>query len=255
VKKNTIKKNPPERRVRKEKSQQEPRSREITVDDVIRDLLILFKLLNLDSSHLIKRVQDIDPLTVNPIKPLPRASVIGELLSLWHQDPQYLDQLGNPVPIRMEGSAPSFRALAKKAVPNVNAKQLLFELDQLGVLAIDGHGLIRARTRALPVYRDRELATTHTLNALRGFIKTLSHNLLRSPSNSDQMFHRIAWNGDLNKQDLSRLKIWMERHGQDFLESADNWMINNSKAKRGGVKISRRANQVSVGIYMTVEEP
>ena len=255
MKKSNIKRNAKRRQSVKESVQPKPAFREITVDDVIRDLLALFKMLNLDSSHLIKRVKDLDGIDVNADNLFPRAPVIGELLSFWHQHPQYLDDMGNPVPIKMLGAAPSFCALAKKAVPNANAKQLLSELRRLGVLSVDEDGFICARTRSLPVYRDRELATTHTLSALRGFIKTLSHNLQRSPSNSDQLFHRIAWNGDLHRRDIVRLKIWMERHGQDFLETADNWMINSSKETRARPKGRKRKDQVSVGIYMAVEEP
>src|SRR5271154_7258944 len=75
--------------------------REITVDDVIKDLLDLFGYLGLDAGRLAARVVNLDPATIASGGLYPHASAIGELLTAWHQDPEYLDDLGSPSPIRM----------------------------------------------------------------------------------------------------------------------------------------------------------
>src|SRR3984893_10130599 len=93
-----------------------PSLRDVTVDDVIKDLLDLFGHLGLDAGRLAARVVDLDPVTLASRRLYPHASAIGELLTAWHQDPEYLDSLGAPSPIRMRGARRSFRHLAEKTV-------------------------------------------------------------------------------------------------------------------------------------------
>src|SRR6202521_4980019 len=102
-------------RARPRKSQ-----RQVTVDDVIKDLLDLFDHLGLDAGRLAARVVDLDPATMACRRLYPYASAIGELLTAWHQDPKYLDALGSPLPIRMRSGRGSFSRLADKTVPNMD---------------------------------------------------------------------------------------------------------------------------------------
>src|ERR1700731_1546219 len=206
-----------------------PPLREVTVDDVIKDLLDLFGHLGLDAGRLAARVVDLDPATMASRRLYPHASAIGELLTAWHQDPEYLDDLGAPIPIRMRTGRRSFRHLADKTVPNMDPRTLLSELERIGAVTIDANGYIRVHMRSLPVYEDKSLAIQHTLISLDSFIRTLRHNLNSNASNADQLFHRVAWNGELDPREIPTLKIRVKRHGQNFLESCDNWMMRKTK--------------------------
>jgi len=229
-----------------------PPLREVTVDDVIKDLLDLFGHLGLDAGRLAARVVDLDSATMASRRLYPHASAIGELLTAWHQDPDYLDSLGAPSPIRMQGGRRSFRHLADKTVPNMDPKTLLAELEQIGAVTIDAKGYIRVHMRSLPVYEDKNLAIQHTLISLDSFIRTLRHNLNSNASNSDQLFHRVAWNGDLDAREIPALKIRVKRHGQNFLESFDNWMTRRSQSTHYSRKKRKRA-QVFIGVYLAVD--
>ena len=225
--------------------------REITVDDVIKDLLDLFSYLGLDQGSLASRVVDFNSAAMASRRLYPHASAIGELLAAWHQNPEYLDQLGNPLPIRWLKGPRSFRSLAKKTVPNIDPKTLLTELKRIGAVAID-RGYIRVQMRSLPVYEDEHLAVQHTLASLRSFIRTLKHNLNSAVSNSDKLFHRVAWNGALDPREIPALKIRVKRHGQSFLESCDNWMARKSKSITTSRRSRKRA-QVFIGVYLAVD--
>jgi hypothetical protein len=227
--------------------------REVTVDDVIKDLVDLFDHLGLDASRLADRFVDVEAATNTSRRLYPYASAIGELLSAWHQNPEYLDPLGNPKPIRMRGGHVSFQQLANKNVPNIDSKSLLSELAQIGAVSIEDKGYIRVHTRSLSVYEDKHLAIQHTLISLDSFIRTLRHNLNSAVSNSDQLFHRVAWNGDLDAREIPMLKIRVKRYGQGFLESCDNWMTRRGKSSnRTPTKKGRRA-QVFIGVYLAVD--
>jgi hypothetical protein len=225
--------------------------REVTVDDVIKDLLDLFSHLGLDAGRLAERVVDLDSAAMTSRRLFPHASAIGELLKAWHQNPEYLDDLGCPSPIKMRTRRRSFRHLANKTVPNMDPKTLLSELERIGAVSIDTRGNIRVQMRSIPVYEDKQLAIQHTLMSLDSFIRTLRHNLNSSASNSAQMFHRVAWSGDLDPREIPTLKIRVKRHGQNFLESCDNWMTRRNKSATS--RANRKPVQAFVGVYLAVE--
>jgi hypothetical protein len=228
--------------------------REVTVDDVIKDLLDLFQYLGLDAGRLAARVVDLDSAAVASRRLYPHASAIGELLTAWHQDPSYLDDVGNPSPIKMRTGRRSFRLLADKTVPNMDPKTLLSELERIGAVTIDGNGYIRVHMRSLPVYEDKHLAIQHTLISLDSFIRTLRHNLDSSASNSDQLFHRVAWSGDFDAGEIPTLKIRVKRQGQNFLESCDNWMRRGTKSSTRVLRKKRKPVQVFIGVYLAVDQ-
>jgi hypothetical protein len=230
-----------------------PSLREITVDDVIKDLLDLFGHLGLDAGRLASRVTHLDPATLASRRLYPHASAIGELLTAWHQDPKYLDELGNPAPIRIGRGHRTFRRLADKTVPNMDPKTLLSELEQIGAVTIDSNEYIRVHMRSLPVYEDKHLAIQHTLISLDSFIRTLRHNLNSTASNSDQLFHRVAWSGDLDSREIPALKIRVKRHGQNFLESCDNWMTRKAKSSSYDSSRKKKRAQVFIGVYLAVD--
>jgi hypothetical protein len=228
-------------------------SREVTVNEVVENLFALFEHLGFDISHRVPYL-DNDRASENSRHPLyPYASAITELLTSWHQDPIYLDNLGNPAPLRRRGRRPSFRSLAQRWIPGIDETYLLSELERLGAVTVNEKDFIGVHMRSLPAYEDRRFATQHTLASLDGFISTLRHNLDSAPSNSDQLFHRIAWNSDFDCRELPALKIRMRRHGQTFLESFDNWLARKSLSKTRKQYRHARQTKVSIGVYLSVD--
>jgi hypothetical protein len=182
------------------------------------------------------------------------ATPIGDMLTAWHQDSKYLDKSGNPAPIKFGGSSPSFQHLAKKMVPGIKPSQLLLELERLGVITADKHGLIRVLMRSFPAFEDKELAKQHTLSSLNDFIMTLRHNLDSVPANFDQLFHRIARIDDFDRREIPALKIRVKRRGQNFLESIDDWLSSNATDESERPVPKSRKVRVSVGVYLSVQD-
>ncbi|MGO9721625.1 MAG: DUF6502 family protein [Methylocella sp.] len=227
--------------------------KEVSVNDVVGALLDLFKKLQIDASNLASRVESADHKRIAPHRLYSHAAAIGELLSVWHQDPRYLDKSGNPLPLRTRGSGRSFSNLAK-AVPTMSAPALLRELERAGAVTIDDNRHVHVRMRSLSVYEDKRLAIQHTLTSLFGFIGTLRHNLDSDPSNSDQLFHRVAWNGDFEYRLVPTLKIKIKRQGQTFLEAFDNWMMRQNTIRSGKRKPRGKRVQIILGVYLAVGE-
>ena len=135
----------------------------------------------------------------------------------------------------------------------MDPKTLLSELTRIGAVSIGKAGYIRVNMRSLSVYQDKHLAIQHTLMSLDSFIRTLRHNLNSAVSNSDQLFHRVAWNGDLDAREIPMLKIRVKRRGQSFLESCDNWMTRRTKSAGYSSRKKGKRAQVFIGVYLAVD--
>ena len=233
----------------------ESKPRDVTVQNVVNNLLKLFDQLGIDVTQAKWRTR---PLSKS--RPLSRTlhpyiSAIGEMLTSWHQDPAYLDSAGNPSPIKLRGSPPSFRSLAQVAIPRKDELFLLSELERLGTICIDDGNFVHVKRRSFPSYKDKSLAIEHTLETLDGFIRTLRHNLASEPSNSDQLFHRLVWNRDFDSRKIPALKVRVKRHGENFLDSLDNWLSRNELSREGKSPGRTRRSQVSIGVYLSLENP
>jgi hypothetical protein len=233
------------------KKTSKPVLKEVSVDDVIKQLLDLFDHIGVDTGQLAARVTDLKSMAITSRRLYPHIAAIGELLTAWHQDTGFLDELGRPLPLKMRARRRSFRLLAERSVPKIDPNLLLSELKRIGAVSIDSRKVIRVQMRSLPVYEDRRLAIQHTLTSLDSFIKTLRHNLNSPPSNSDQLFHRVARSGAFDARDIPALKIRVKRQAQSFLESSDNWMARRLTNKKR-ISKSRRA-QVAIGVYLSVD--
>jgi hypothetical protein len=225
--------------------------RAVTSDDVIAVLLELFAHLEIDPTQFLSRVKAARKSSLSG-RLYSHTATIGEVLTAWHQNPEYLDDAGNPSPIRIRGRTPSFFGLASLAAPGIDPAALLRELKRLGAITLDRSKRVRVNMRSLPVYMDREVAIHYTLTSLHNYIRTLRHNLESDPTNSDQLFHRIAWNDSFDRSLIPALKIKLRRQGQSFLESFDNWMTRKTKLAGGKSKKTKRA-QISIGIYLAVD--
>ena len=71
----------------------------------------------------------------------------AELLHYWNTDPSYRDTQGNPVDLRMEGDAPSFRALVRRCAGDIPPGAMKTELKRIGAIAEVENGVLRVQTR------------------------------------------------------------------------------------------------------------
>jgi hypothetical protein len=229
-------------------------SGDLTANDVIANLFDLFEQLGLRNSQAATSLTDTAAIQITQHPLYEFASAIGELLTSWHQDPQFLDDDGNPRSIPLHAQQCSFRYLAKQAVPNLDESYLLSELQRLGVVSVDKAGFVTVHMRSFPAYEDKRLAIQHTLTSLDSFIRTLRHNLNSTPSNSDQLFHRIAQCYDFDSREIPALKIRVKRYGQTFLESFDDWLRRKTLPKQRKSSYGKRPTHVSIGIYLSIED-
>lgn len=229
------------------------RPSEVLVQQVLNDFSMLFEQLGVARLRQLPKYRGTAPVKhAHIVENYANTLAISDLLTLWHQDPDYLDARGMPIPIRMRAGNPCFRSLAERSVPDMPPARLIRELKRLRAIRIDERRYIHVRVRSLITYRDKRHTIIHTLNSLHGFINTLLHNIEIEPSNTEPLFQRVAWNSNLEFKDIPRLNTWLKRHGQALLESADGWMMRRSAKEKSPLIRRRRAANVSVGVYLSV---
>lgn len=217
---------------------------------LLADLTKLLRLLGISANFEISAIEGSTVSNRTKGHRIAYAFAIGEILSYWHQDPRYLDQLGRPIALKMSGKGASFRQLADRATPKTSAKEVLDALLRARAVEILPNGTIRPIRRTLTVFSDRDMAIHHTFIVLKGILRTLHHNLQSKPQNADQLFHRIAWSSNQTASDIARLRVWLNKHGQGFLESADDWMKLKEKTKEKPM----RQYRVSIGTYLSIDQ-
>ena len=232
--------------------------RNAVAHEVVNELHKLFKELGIvihgtrsSSSKKQKSSSSISPPATAAIS----AAQVGEILTTWYQDVQYLDDQGNPIPLPRRGTKRSFETLARAVAPTHDSDQILIQLKNLGAIESDDKDRLIVRMRSLPVYEERQLAAQYTLASLSSFLRMLRHNLGADSANSEQLFHRVAFSGNLNAREIPALKIRVKRQGQQFLESFDNWMAGRSSSRSTRVsKAGKYAAKAAVGIYLAIED-
>jgi hypothetical protein len=218
---------------------------------LLEDLSTLLEALGISANFQITKITETKVSNKSDGNRIAYAFGIGEILSHWYRDSHYLDKHGAPKPLRISSRGPSFKKLAKTCLPGESTPEVLRALKRTGAIEIDQNGLIRPLRRTLTVFADPDLAIHHTFMALKGIVNTLKHNVMSRPTNIEQRFHRIAWSGELRPQDVPRLKVWINKHGQNFLESVDDWM--KIAPARGARSSKRRYARASVGVYLDTD--
>ena len=183
----------------------------------------------------------------------PRAAVsemdaAAHVLTLWFQDPTYLDSKGNPQPLRLRGGERSLEALARQVDPKLDVDKILAHLLRRAVLR-------RSGARYLP--RDRVLMFrgsgppyhARSLRALVAMLSTLEHNA-RPRRSAPGWYEVFALNAHVPASALSAFDRWLRRHGNRLLEQADGKLHSHEQKRRKG----ERTVRMGVGIYQFEED-
>jgi Family of unknown function (DUF6502) len=173
----------------------------------------------------------------------------AHVLTLWFQDPAYLDSKGNPQPLRLRGGERSLEALARQVDPKLDVNKILAHLLRRAVLR-------RSGARYLP--RDRVLmfrgsgAPYHarSIQTMVSMLSTLEHNS-RPGRSTPGWFERFAANARVPISAVSAFDRWLLRHGNRLLEQADAKLHAYERKRRKG----EHTVHIGAGLYRIGEEP
>jgi Family of unknown function (DUF6502) len=171
---------------------------------------------------------------------------LGHALTIWFSDPAYLDQNGNPRALPLYGPTMSIEALAHRADPELDVREVLEYLERGGGIRRRGDRYI-PRTRTL-IFGGRP-RNARPLTGLFGLIRTLDHNL-RRPRGSSGRLEQFSRNPRIPVSAISSL----ERQARDALAN----LLVEFDARMQSRALKRKRNEPTVsfgfGLYEFEED-
>ena len=172
---------------------------------------------------------------------------LPHVIARWHQDEDYLDPEGSPIPLPLEGSGRSLTALIARALPSADPARVLEILTDLR--AVRRHGKRFLPTgRQLFLNAQRPAALAHGLSALLGMLRTVEHNLSVTPDR--RLFERTAINPRFPRSALPRFHREFARRATEVLWDVDVDMGREEAKPRAG-----KMMRLGVGLYVFDDTP
>ena len=148
------------------------------------------------------------------------------LLSAWHHDQDFLDSKGRPLPLKLNGSVPSFKELHDRYGGDIPLQAMLKELINTDSVEMDmksqDQTLTVLRSYFVPRSMDIEMLL-HFGRTLRDHASTLNVNVTNK-GEREPRFEGYAAIEDVDKKYEKEFKEYIDRKGQIFLDEVDEWL-------------------------------
>lgn len=178
---------------------------------------------------------------------------ISQVLSGWHQDPEFLLASGQPKPLARDGAAGSIEALLKRYAGDMPHSAVLKELERLGlVVREDDRYRVTARNYVRSTGDPDRIRQAGI--ALHDHAETIAHNVDVDRSEPAH-FERMATTVGLPRRHLAQFHAFVEARGQALLEEVDAWLAQHAGTDQDtAADADPEALRCGVGIYLIQNE-
>ena len=179
-----------------------------------------------------------DPRQLNYTADLPH------VITLWHTEPDYLDEQGEPKALPLRGEAPSLVRLIERVLPGENPDAVMKSLIQ--IRGIRRRGTLYVPTARYCIYPP-DSALLHSLSTLLGMLRTVDHNV--GVSRPHKLLERTAKNPNLPVSVLPIFYRRLNALAEELLRDADGEMEKYARSAATGPR-----TRVAVGVFVS-EQP
>jgi len=144
------------------------------------------------------------------------------VLSGWYQDPDFVDEHGQPLTLPFEGDDSSFTALCQRYSGDIGARAMLEELKAIDAVKEEADGTWRVLTRTYRAEKVDADTLMHFADAVHDLVVSLDHNL-HTPV-SQQRFEGVASTPRLDPKMLPLFRRRVAERGQKFLQMLEQWL-------------------------------
>lgn len=162
---------------------------------------------------------------------------VAELLRVWHTEPPFVDENGDPIAMAYAGKAPSIRTLATRVAGSGDSEHLCDLIKDSTVLQAcrrGGKQLWKPRGRSAVNANLDALVAAYCLTALQRMATTLRRNVAGETTLPGvNEFERSVDGHRISPEDLPALSKFLAIQGQYFVDAVDDWLIrrtNRAKA-------------------------
>ena len=175
----------------------------------------------------VKRQRELLDETADGVSP--KTTDATRLLSGWHQDPEYLDDAGNPLRLAVDGTNPSFASLFNRYGGDTPEQTLARELLKAGSVEKDAEGRFVAKRRYhMPVEMDAGSIRFFGTN-LFDHANTLSRNV--TGDKRERWLEGFAVDDRIHPDAVDSFREYLDERGQQFLEEIDDWLSRHRMEK------------------------
>lgn len=153
-----------------------------------------------------------------------------EVMCAWRRHPEFVDQMGDPLPLPQGQEGASFGALCKMARCKSGATTVLGALVEFGAVEIDKDAKVVSLTPTFLAGKSGagRLAVDGVVHQLAGFLQVIHRNVCSVSSSGGSRFERAC-----SVQVAAELEPvfaqLVRTRGQEFIDSIDEWLERNSK--------------------------
>ena len=146
----------------------------------------------------------------------------GRVLQLWHVDPKYLDEIGNPSALPMEGAAVSFTSLVRRVAGDIPIGAVKSELVAAGAVEELSDGRLAARKRHfIPGDAGEEI-----LVGLTKFVYPVLVGLERNTQAKHlyPFLQRVSYSHHLGTDGAQMFRKVARTRAIEFIDAIDDWV-------------------------------
>jgi hypothetical protein len=178
------------------------------------------------------------------VPPIEQSSVLGRVLSGWHQDPDFIDADGAPRDLAANGDA-SFATLLARYGGDIPETATAKELRRVGAVSVNADGTFKVRTRYyMPLPLD-EVAIERYGSVVADLTNSINHNLFE-PDSLRRIFEGRAHHPRIDPAAFEEFRALIDARGERLLEEIDAWLTAHAlppSAKSPGLRLG-------VGLYL-----
>ena len=167
----------------------------------------------------------------------PEIFAAAQVLSEWHQNPEFLSRNGAPRELSLSGG--EFDALCNATRILSNPSHILDLLIHAAAVKKNGDRL-EALRREIIIGDSHPAAAARAIRLGAAFLSTLKHNLTRSVRQAPN-YERTVVMPYFSQRHIPALLGYLSVHAQALLEDLDSWMEKRTSDEDG--------TEVGVGIY------
>lgn len=172
-------------------------------------------------------------------------AVLSRVITCWHDDPQFLDQKGDPVALPERSRGPCLVSLIAHALPDEEPTAVIDSLVRV-------RGIRRRKSLYLPTDRQlfyqRQSARIHGLMSLLAHLRTIEHNVSQAPSNT-RIVERTTVIPRFPVRALPKFHRWLKKIATGFLLDAEGNMRRRESESPPGPTV-----RLGVGVF-AFEDP
>jgi hypothetical protein len=173
----------------------------------------------------------------------------ARVLHAWHSNFEFLDSVGLPLPLQVDGDHPCFASLVRAVAGDVPFGAVRAELKRAGAIAEISDGRVVPTKRYYVPGNVDDKAITVMSGMLFPLAAGIDHNS-RPGRSTDGFIQRFAYSDNLSREMVPAFREWSRREAVEFIESIDVWLAQNESSDRKSTSLAGALPHIAgVGVF------